>query len=170
MPINYNPQDAVQVLPEGDYPAVLLTVMDKTFKSGNAGQVWQFQVFDNANDRKVMITDNIVLPGATFKLRDLAIALGKKADFDAGTFQPEDYAGENVTVTLKIEKSDNYPDKNAIKKVKALATAPKAAPRQVAAPAPARTPHTTGVVKNVEPIKQAVASAAVVEGEDEIPF
>jgi hypothetical protein len=127
MPLQYNKEDASPVWPEGDYDATLTSVMDRTFKSGNSGQEWTITVYD-ASGKQMTILDRVVVPGATFKIKQLAIALNRGQEFDNESFQPDDYVGENFVVTLKVESGGEFPDKNAVKKYKPK---PSPAPRAV---------------------------------------
>lgn len=142
MPVDYNPKDAVQVWTEADYDATLTKVEDKTSKvkpdgsGGNPMQVWTFEVF-HQDGRTQLISDYVVIPAATFKIKQLAIALGKKADFDAGQFQADDYIGAGVIVALTIEAQDGFDEKNRIGKIKAPGADSPAQPslsRQAPAP------------------------------------
>lgn len=126
MPVNYDPQDAVMCWPEGDYPAVLEKVEDKTSKvkpdgsGGNPMQVLTWRLYKE-DGREQLISDYIVIPAATFKLKQLAIALGKRDEFEKGTFQADDQVGCNVVAEVGIESQPNYDDKNKIGKVKSAA-------------------------------------------------
>lgn len=126
MPIDYDPKDAVMCWPEGDYPAVLEKVEDKTSKvkpdgsGGNPMQVLTWRLYKE-DGREQLISDYIVIPAATFKLKQLAIALNKRNEFDSGTFQADDQIGCNVVAELGIESQPNYDDKNKIGKVKSAA-------------------------------------------------
>jgi hypothetical protein len=124
MPQNYDPDDANMCWPEGEYDAALIKVEDKTSKvkadgsGGNPMQVLTWRCYHDSGQEQ-LISDYIVFPNATFKLRQLAIALGKVDEFEARTFQADDNINCTVVAVLGIEKQDGYPDKNKIKKVKA---------------------------------------------------
>lgn len=123
MPANYDPDDANLCWPEGEYDASLVKVEDKTSRvkadgsGGNPMQVLTWRCYHDSGQEQ-LISDYIVFPGATFKLRQLAVALGKVEEFEARTFQADDNIGCTVKAQLAIEKQDGYPDKNKIKKVK----------------------------------------------------
>lgn len=147
MALNYDPKDAVQVWPAGDYNATLSKVEEKTSKSsGNEMEVWTWEVF-NEDGRTQIISDYVVMPAATFKVKQLARALGREEEFEQSQFQAEDNIGADVVVELVIESSTGFDDKNKAKKYKAAQatpaapSAPQTAPatqRQAAAP---RTPQ-----------------------------
>lgn len=131
MPIDYNPKDASNCWDEADYPATLLSVSDGYSKSsGNPMQTWQVEVFNG--EKKQTIKEYVVIPAALFKVKQLAKALGKTADFNAGKFQPEEHIGASFVVGLTIEESDGFDDKNRIANFKP------------AAPQPARQPVVAG--------------------------
>lgn len=156
MPISYRPEDAVMCWPEAEYDVVLKKVEDSTSKtSGNPMQVWTWEAHHN-DGRTQLISDYVVIPAATFKIKQLARALNKEDEFKAGKFQADNYIGCCVTAELNIESQPNYDDKNKIGKLKV-----KAAP------------------ENGSPIRQNIANrpragAEVLGGpgipEEDIPF
>jgi hypothetical protein len=151
MALDYNPKDAVSVWPAGDYDATLKTVDTKTSKtSGNPMEVWTFEVY-SPDGRQQLISDYVVIPAATFKIKQLALALGRKQEFEAGTFQAEDFIGAAVIAFLTIEQQDGYDDKNRVAKVKA----PTADPSPPASPPPA-----TRMTARPEPVGRPAAQQA----------
>lgn len=133
MPITYNASDAASAWPEEDYQATLQNVEDGTSKSsGNPMQTWTLEVFA-PDGRTQTIKEYVVVPAATFKIKQLAAALGKSREFEAGQFQADDYIGQSFVVALKIEKQDGYDDKNRIAKFKAPERKPGARPAGVPA-------------------------------------
>lgn len=157
MPIDYNPKDAVQCWAPGDYQATLTNVEDKTSKAGNPMQVWTFRAYHD-DGREQLITDYVVIPAATFKIKQLAVALGKKADFDGGTFQADDYINSDVTLELVVDQQDGYDDKNKVKKVRNVRDIADAAAPIPTRPAPQRK----------QPVNSAVGPDTF--DESEIPF
>jgi hypothetical protein len=120
MPLDYSPKDA-GVWPEATYDAELMQVLDKTSKmkpdgsGGNAMQEWKVKVH-RGDGATQLISDYFVPPGGTFKLKQLAKALDKEAEFEAGTFQADDHEGASFKVALIIEDGGDFGDKNKIKK------------------------------------------------------
>lgn len=160
MPLEYNPKDVANCVPAGEYDAELVKVEDKVSQtSGNPMQVWTFRVFA---DREIFVTEYVVVPQTTFKIKQLAKALGREADFNAGRFQAEEHVGAGVKLDLTVESQQGYEDKNKVGKIKAAA--PDNAP--AAAPAPARA---------LPPRPQRQPAPNPVSGEqvfkdDDIPF
>lgn len=117
---DYDSKDAATAWEEGQYPATFIGAEDGVSKtSGQPMQTWTFEVYDNLRDRKQTIKD-YVTKAALFKVRQLAGALNKAAEFKANRFFPEDYVGSAVMVELVIEPGkDGYEDKNKIGKVTA---------------------------------------------------
>lgn len=116
--LNYNPKDANECWPCGEYEACLRGVMNGTSKtSGNEMETWTIEVF-NDDGRKQVIKDYVTSPGGTFKIKQLAAALGKNDEFKDGTFQAEDYIRANFRVDLKVEAQDGFDNKNRIAKFK----------------------------------------------------
>lgn len=129
MALNYDPKDAVQCWPAGEYPGELTKVEEKRSKvkpdgtGGNPMEVWTFVTY-NGTSAQQLISDYVVIPAATFKIKQLAEALGKKAEFEAGEFQAENYIGAGVMLDLIIDKQDGFDDKNKIRKIKAAQAEP----------------------------------------------
>lgn len=123
-PIDYNPKDASNCWPEDDYSAVLEKVEDKTSKEkpdGSGGKPMQVMTWSiyHSDGRKQLITDYVVIPNALFKIKQLAVALGKRDQFDDGQFQADDNIGCSVIAHLVIEESEGFDDKNKIGRIKA---------------------------------------------------
>lgn len=118
--MDYNPEDATQVWPavmDGKpiaYDAELLKVEETTAKSsGNPMEVWTVKVYD-PEGRSKTIVDRVVVPAATWKIKQLAAALGQQAAFQSRHFQAGDNIGAGFKVNLRIEKQDGFDDKNTV--------------------------------------------------------
>lgn len=176
MGLNYNPEDANKTWPDGEYPAVLEKVEQKTSRlkpdggGGHPMEQWTFRVY-HPEGKDQLIEDYVTIPACTWKIKQLAKALGKDADFKAGTFQAEDHIGAGLTAELITEESVGFDDKNKIKKVKAKAsagptTAPTSQPRKQQGPADSlrgRSAASMAAVGN--PISEEKQFA-----DDDIPF
>jgi hypothetical protein len=150
MPLNYNPTDCNECWPEGDYEAVLEKVEDKRSKAGNDMQELTWKVY-RSDGRTQQVYDYIVVPAGLFKLKGMARAWGKTAEFDGGTFQADDHLDESLVVKLIVEKQDGYADKNRIVAYKPLVRstvgitqAPAAPSRPAGGNGPATVPYTPG--------------------------
>ena len=139
MAIAYDPKDAIMVLPEGEYNAVLKKVEEKQSKAGNDMCVLTWEVHPEDARPAVLVSDYIVFPAFTFKLKRLAQSMGKLQEFEDKTFQPEDYQGSSTRVFLRVAKQDGYDDKNEIKSYVAP-TEPRSKPWIAAANVPAKEP------------------------------
>lgn len=121
MPIEYNPKDATQCWDAGEYDAVLVKVEDSVSKrkpdgsGGNPMQVWTFRAY-HPDGREQLVTEYVVVPAATFKIKQLAGALGRGPDFTTGQFQAEDHINANVILVLTVEQQEGYDDKNRVAK------------------------------------------------------
>ena len=137
--IQYNPEDAnKKCWPEADYDAVLISVEDGISKtSGNEMEIWQIGCYHP--DGREQTIKEYVTASSIFKLKQLAIALGRRAEFDAGTFQAESHVGAGFTVALGIEQSDSFDDKNKVNRIKAKGIAAPAATAPSTAQAPPRS-------------------------------
>lgn len=143
MPIDYNASDASTCWPDGDYEASLEKVEDSTSKkTGNPMQVWTFRAFD-ANGRSQLVTEYVVVPATTFKIKQLADALGCRAQFDAGTFQADDHIDEKVVLNLIVESQEGFDDKNRVQRIKPAGTTGGRTPTPKGKPQPARPQRQT---------------------------
>lgn len=137
--ITYNPKDASVVWPAGDYTATIEAVEEKTSKAGNDMHALTFTVYNG--DRAIHVAEYIVYPAFTWKLKKLAVALGAVDTFHAGRFDPADFIGRNLTVTLGIEDGkDGYDEKNKITAYKPKLTDPKRADLEPEPPIPEDLP------------------------------
>ena len=112
MPWTYNPSEAMECLPVGDYDAELTTVIEKTSKAGNPMLEVTWSIMHNG---KVWpVRDYIVNPGTLYKLKGIARAWQMMQDFESGTFDLQEHVGAIIRVSLRVESSDVYGDKNQI--------------------------------------------------------
>jgi hypothetical protein len=120
MPLQYNPKDASKTWDKADYEAVLINVEDKgTSSKGDPMELWTVEAY-HPDGRRQVIKDYVTVPGATFKIKQLADALGKGSEFAAGTFQAGDNVGASLIVNLTVEEGkDGYEDKNKVARYKA---------------------------------------------------
>lgn len=148
MPVDYNAKDASNCLPADTYDAELVKVEDKKSKvkpdgsGGNPMQVWTFRVF---GDREVFVTEHVVIPAATFKIKQLAKALGREDDFKANRFQADDYIGAGVKLALVIETQEGFDEKNKVAKFLPAGEAEAAPPARTLPPRPTRQPVTSPI-------------------------
>lgn len=113
----YNPKDASECLPEGEYDASIATVEEKISKSGgNPMLAVGFSV--PMNGRQWTVRDYIVNPSSLFKLKQISRCFGKLADFDAGLFDLAQFKGRALRLVLAVESEPGFADKNVIKAFK----------------------------------------------------
>lgn len=130
MAIPYDPRDAVQCLPEGEYHASLFAVSEETSKAGNSMYVVDWSVVTSTG-QAVRVRDWVVVPTFTWKLKRMAQAFGVPQQFADGRFDPGDYIGKPVLLGLAV-KDDGSGERNT---VSSWSPAPASA-----APAPAPMP------------------------------
>lgn len=119
--MKYNPRDAAQVFQPGDYPAVIEAAIEGASKAGNEMITLKLKVY--SGNRYIYVDEYIVNPDGLWRLEKVAKAIGKLTAFKSGEFLANDYVGESLTVTLKIEPGKgDFPDKNRVQAYK-----PKAA-------------------------------------------
>lgn len=117
MGVKYNPKDASEAWPVGEYDATLIEVTETVSKSsGNDMEVWKFKLY-GPDSREMMIRE-YVTSAAVFKIKALAKAFGKLAEFQREEFNAADYINQNLTIELKVETHDEYGDQNRIKSYK----------------------------------------------------
>ncbi len=135
--LKYNPKDASSVWPDADYDAVLTNVEETVSQSsGNEMEKWTITVYSPQGRERTM-TDYVVVPACTFKIAQLAKAIGKDAEFKAGQFQAGAHIGSGFKVELTKEEGDGqFPDKNKIKKYKPSGNVAAKVPTRHAATVP----------------------------------
>lgn len=170
MPLDYDPKQAASCWPEGDYAAVLELVEDKVSKAGNDMQVWTIRIYNDAGNERTI--KEYVTASSAFKLRQLAGALGKNAEFKAGKFQADDHIGSGFTAGIIIEAGGGeYDDQNKIGKYKSSGTTE--APSIPTTPRPTtRTGAVAGSLKakaKAQTVTSPISDDEVIKDED-IPF
>jgi hypothetical protein len=131
----YNPKDADKpVLPEGEYEAVIEHAEHKFSKANKPMCVVKLRVY---GDTEIIVYEYLTGEMA-WKVKKLAKAVGKDAEFEAGLFDPVNCIGMNLRVELKIQQDDAYGDKNKVGKfLPSSASVPaKDAPRKPVTPGP----------------------------------
>jgi hypothetical protein len=109
---DYDPKEAVQVLPEGEYDGELTTVEEKVSAKGNPMLVLTWAV--TMPDRVHRILEYVVRPSGIWKYKMIAVALGEERAFDHNTFDIHQHVGKFCRLAVGIQKQDNYPEKNVI--------------------------------------------------------
>lgn len=114
MAFTYNPKDASTALPADKYPASIAKCHEGVSKSSqNPMLTVSFTVYTATGGERT-VKDYIVNPSTLWKLRRLAKALGKSAEFDAGTFAVEKHIGANLTLELDIQQQEGFDESNTI--------------------------------------------------------
>ena len=108
--IPYDPTDAKKrdLLDEGDYTATLEDVTKKISKKAAArGETKEnmYEVVLRVGNQKIW--DYVAIPEGTWKLEQIAAALGLSDAFTAGTFDLEAQSGAKVCVYLRA-KTDSF--------------------------------------------------------------
>ena len=137
MTYSYNPDDAEGEgpkgpWPEGEYGARLVRVEDTTSKtSGNQMRVCYFEVYGPADPRQLreyFVEGNRV---ATYRYKELAIALGCEAEFKRSVFDAARYINTPLRVRLGIEDGR---EGGRFNRIKGFVAPGKAAPSDVVVP------------------------------------
>lgn len=109
----YDPKDATETIPEGEYDAAIHFAEHGVSKSKGRPQCKVGITIYGPREIKVY---DYLSPDAVWKIKQFAVSLGKRDVFDSGDFNPVDYVNHNVRVKVKIEESDQYGDQNKIVK------------------------------------------------------
>jgi hypothetical protein len=117
--IPYKHGDAVMTIPDGEYQASIESVTPKISKAGlaqglvepNMHEIILTVYPDGSAGQKVW--DYISYPKGTWKLEQIAEALGELAAFKADKFDIEAKVGRNLAVYLRT-KTDSFGSKNVV--------------------------------------------------------
>jgi len=101
--------------PKGDYSFEILESEDATDKNGNDMLKLKVKVFKD-NGASQNIFDYVSGTWMEYKLRHLAEAAGKLADYEKGELNAYDLVGKTgfCKVGVSVDKTGQYPDKNGI--------------------------------------------------------
>jgi hypothetical protein len=118
--IAYKPEDANTTWPDGEYTATIESVVPKISKAGAAKGLTEpnmheviLTVYPTQEGGTQKVWDYIVYPSATWKLEQVAEALGKLDAFKLKQFNIETEVGKNVAVYLRT-KNDSFGAKNVV--------------------------------------------------------
>lgn len=111
--MRYNAKDAIACLPAGTYDATVEAVTETTSKSGKEMLVVSYRIY-KPNGGDTALKDYVVNPNGLWRLKRLAKAIGKTAEFESGVFRESDYVGSNLKLDLDVEEDEQYGDKNRI--------------------------------------------------------
>ena len=110
----YNTNDAVQLVQEGEYDAVIFTAKTGETKKGDPKLEITSKVY-GPEGKAPLVTDNIVSPFGIHRLKQLCEGTG--VEFTKGEVNPQDFVGKNVKVKVVVEHDDTgkYDDRNGIR-------------------------------------------------------
>ncbi len=118
--MKYDPKDASDTIPAGDYEASINTVYtaDKEgqplrSKDGYDMQRVMFDVYVGEAVRKLSVYFT-ASPKALFRYRMLAKAVGQYDAFKAGTFSAINHVGANLRLSLSVEDRPGYGEQNQV--------------------------------------------------------
>lgn len=112
---SYNAQDASGAIPAGEYEAIIASVEDGYSKQGNEMQIVAFTVYTDRGERTIKEYFTFG-PGALWKYRKVAEALGARDDFDNEQFDVSEYINAGLIVELEVEEDPEFGDKNRVMK------------------------------------------------------
>lgn len=111
------------VLPPGTYTAIIDAATEgksgPNSKSPGADMITlELEIIAGNNTARVW--DRITLPAATWKLGQLAKAIGQQKAFESDEFRADDYRGRSCLVDLEIDPGNGqFPPSNRVKKYRA---------------------------------------------------
>ena len=111
--MQYNPKDASQCLPAGEYQATIMKAVETQSKNGKDMLAFQFKIYGPGN--RVAILTEYIVAEVLWKLKNIAKAVGQLAAFETGEFRESDYVGRNLAVALEVEESPEFGEQNRIK-------------------------------------------------------
>lgn len=98
--------------PAGTYDFEVLTAEDTTSRKGADMIKLKVKIYNDEGQSQTVF--DYLLDAMAHKLRHAAEAFGLLDEYEAGGFDAIDCEGKTGKVKIKIEKSEGYPDKNAI--------------------------------------------------------
>ena len=110
---NYNPDDALQIVPAGNYDAVVFSAKTGETKKGAPKLDMTLKVYDPKGVNP-LVRDTIMSPFGIRRLKQLCEATG--VDFSGGEVDPEEFPGKNVQVRLcvRTDPTGQYDDQNSV--------------------------------------------------------
>jgi hypothetical protein len=109
---DYDPKDATDCLPEGEYDAELHSVKEKVSKKGNPMLEVEW-VIDHGG-RQWTVRDYIVSPSGIYKLKMIARAWQALGEFENRSFDLAKRVGQMARLRLQIDQQEGFADKNVI--------------------------------------------------------
>jgi hypothetical protein len=139
MSFDYDPKDAENLMPDGEWEATVKAVIDTNdqgqplrSKAGNAMIKVAFEVY--VGDKKFTHYEYFVnSPAALWRYKVLAKSLGQSDAFKAGKFKINNHIGDALMLDIGTESDSTYGDKNVVKGMKAKAAGGTAKPSITAA-------------------------------------
>jgi len=147
--VNYDPKDASNVIPEGDYEASIKAVKDfVTDQQGNTRKMTtrdgqydmlqvEFEVYMPSGTTRKHWAYYAASPKALWRYQQLAKAIGQGEAFKNKQFNVADHIGANLKLSLVIEDNPQYGEQNQISAHAPSAMTASATPTQ----APAQPPR-----------------------------
>ena len=117
----YDPEDAKRCWKAGEYQGHIEDCEYGQSKNGNDMATVKVRVYDG--DRSIVVRDWIVNhPDMLWKLKHLASACGREAEFKAGEFEPHYAVNEPMTVVLSEDDDPKYGEQNRVSDYKPKAS------------------------------------------------
>ena len=108
----YNPDDVNQLLPAGDYDAVVKRAELKTSSQGNEMIELILTCYGVGGIRSDVKDYLVFAPGALYRIKQFCESAD--LDFGRGELEAEECLGRNVRVSVGISKQTGYADKNKV--------------------------------------------------------
>ena len=101
------------LFPPGEFDFEILEAEETTSKAGNEMIRLKLKVFSESGN--FIIISDYLLESVAYKLRHACEAVGMVERYESGKLDAMDFQGKSGRLKLRIDKSDNYPDKNGVK-------------------------------------------------------
>lgn len=115
MAFKYDPKNISNCLEKGDYDAELGGVEETVSQKGSPMLKVVWSVFANGERRRI---PDYIVAGTAFKLKNIAIAWGKLAEFEEEDpdrrFDLAKYIGKQIVVKLGVQSREGFADSNTI--------------------------------------------------------
>ena len=111
--MRFDPKDAAQIIPAGEYDAEVLSAEEKITKTSNKPMLkLVFKIFSGSSE--AMLNDYIVVPETVWKLKRLCEAAGVEG-FDSGEVNTAKLVGKGVRLKIKVKPAtEKYPESNSV--------------------------------------------------------
>jgi len=113
--MKFDPKAGNSLIPDGEYDAEIATAEETLSKSGKDMMKLSLKVWAGGGGPRIVF-DYLVVPETIWRLKQIAAAIGKLEQYNAGEIHTSDLKGASVRVSVKTQpdKTGKYEDRNVI--------------------------------------------------------